>query len=375
MSAVSTSSFTYSGGRYVLGISLSDYGYKVKEQLADSSIVRFQFSSNLKQLYLTADLEYVDSFGQVDKFIDRRNVIADVTFCQIDYASDGDFSNESIKNRFEHKFFVDSMEILGREGNKISYKIHMVSIFRHNHYAVWDFSNYGTPDNDPERKSLGIIRKCLSDYGMTVGTSLSTEVTSGVSMKYITGGNDTLDSVCDYVLSHEFYETEDKVKDLKFLYYDWVSSTVECLDLGVKGTIKRHRDVMVAFFNDEIESKLYQDPVNFGTINARDNSDFFMGNFQRTIYKYDKGSNEIEQKTISSGDLVDFFNGKLDSITTPSLNTGNHKPPENVKFVNKMSYWNNDLDLYDEITSNLLQDNALTLNVVGDLMFRLGGVV
>ena len=69
------------------------------------------------------------------------------------------------------------------------------------------------------------------------------------------------------------------VKNLKFLYYDWMSSTVECLDLGVQNTLKHHRDIGVAFFNDELEDKLYQDPVNFGTINTRDHSDFFMGNF------------------------------------------------------------------------------------------------
>lgn len=200
MSAVSTSSFTYSGGRYVLGISLADYGYNVKEELTDSNIVRFQFTNNLKQLYLTADLEYVDSFGQIDKFLDRRNVVAEVSFYQIDYASDSNFSTESIKNRFEHKFFVDSMKILGREKNNIRYSLHLVSMFRRNHYGIWDFSNYGLPDSDPQKKSLGIIKKCLGDYGMTVGTSLSTEVTDSVKLNYITSGNDNLDSVCEYVL-------------------------------------------------------------------------------------------------------------------------------------------------------------------------------
>lgn len=165
------------------------------------------------------------------------------------------------------------------------------------------------------------------------------------------------------------------VKNLKFLYYDWMSSTVECLDLGVQNTLKHHRDIGVAFFNDEIEDKLYQDPVNFGTINTRDHSDFFMGNFQRTIYTYSISSNNITAKQINTGDLVSYYNGKMDSISLSSLNTGNHNPPANVKFSNKMSYWNNDLDLYDEISRNLLEDNSLTLNVVGDLTFRIGGIV
>ena len=79
-------------------------------------------------------------------------------------------------------------------------------------------------------------------------------------------------------------------------------------------------------------------------------------------YSYDE--NKFSDNVITNKAIVSYINsGNNDSKLKPNVDFGNTE----YKLDRTCSYWNNNLDIYHDAVSRYLNDNALVINVAGEI--------
>lgn len=143
----SSNNYKYAGKTYYFAINIcSDLAEKDTryEDFLNENIQMFEYENTLNSLFLTASLIYVDKYGSIDKYINRQFVYCQVDHIEYEVISDGDINMQRLSdtNRFHHRFFVTSIEILNRNMTEITYKLKMVSVNWLNCAAYVQYTNY-----------------------------------------------------------------------------------------------------------------------------------------------------------------------------------------------------------------------------------------
>lgn len=341
------------------------------------NIEEIEFSNEFNSLYLTGSIIYIDPVGAMDKLLNYP-----YTFCKLFLAEDEIKSDDSIKSEkfkdgtiIEHTFYISNIEILDREVGSIKYKLHLISDFSFNCLLNVNYSNYNLDEPEPV---LDILKKCLIQCNLPVDSEKTfKEIQTNVKLKYITNGNDNILSIMKFLFNKLYYyfNTDDS---LKFVYYDYLEKIIKLIDIKDINTFKITEPVVLSMFKSTFESLQnggYE--ANFATITKFPTIDVVKNTFLTHLIDYDFEKNIIKTVDFGTKQIINYLNNTNipdDSYTHRFLEiplTEN----ENFELTKNGSYWSNDVNIYNDSTNSILNNNSLILNVEGDITRQVGNAV
>jgi len=145
MKDFSGQTFRYDGRKYTFQATLRTYDGDVEVTLDNQALTVFEYESELNSLVHRGSIQYTDSYGSVDKFLEKPGSYCEVLFVQNEQYFDGELTVEKVsdKNRFSCMFLIENIGITGRRSNQVDYKIDLVSGNACRCGSNVDFSNYG----------------------------------------------------------------------------------------------------------------------------------------------------------------------------------------------------------------------------------------
>ena len=364
MQDFSNQSFVYSGQKYTLSFTLYVNSAKhfATHSLNNEDILSFEYTNALNQLCLTGTLTYTDRYGIVDKYLEKQFPYLKVLFAETDREIENDITTEKLSptNRLQHDFFITKIEILDRQDNIISYKLHLMSVNWFKLIANISYSNYG---KRPET-IIDLIKTAFALCNLNVGKETFDKVKTDVKISYITNGNDNAMTMIKYLLSKLYYYD---IKDsaLKFIYYNDIKDQFEIFDILNKETSNATYSMIISMFKTQNETYLQEEPLNLGTITKFPKTGSFENIFNYEVTDYDFQHNIFVDKPIKSEAVIDYqnkrfedsnFEDKFEKIFDTTLD-----------FKHRGTYWNNDnfRDIYSHATQILHEDNSLVVSSSG----------
>ena len=151
----------------------------------NNSVARFECESALGELTFRGSLEYTDNIGAMDAILKGGRWACSVGVKE-DECQDGSTDGQS--NQVVMVFMVESVKILGRDKQAVTYKVELVSSNVQQCLANVKFSNYG---KDPQ-PCFEIFKACAVANGLDVDPVTFEAVKSNVAINYISGVDDDL---------------------------------------------------------------------------------------------------------------------------------------------------------------------------------------
>lgn len=164
---------------------------------------------------MSGSLVYTDVEGYVTGFLDKTNVVVIVDLKQILVTEDGIAAVKTVDeaNTIYHKFLVNNIEILDRDGGILKYKLYLTSINFNALVKTLHYSNYG---RDPEAITniiKALMKRAADGFGAEPMYKLNDSfeegkdesVESDTKMNYVTNGNDNMLTAAKFLLSMMFY--------------------------------------------------------------------------------------------------------------------------------------------------------------------------
>lgn len=220
MKDFSNQSFKYSGKKYIFQASLfTQNSGKREEELAldNAEISLFTYDNALNQMYISAELEYYDQYGVIDRLLEKPFVYCQVFFNELEQKFDGGVVVEKYHdtNKFGHIFLVQNIQILSREKSKIQYHFTLVSNNWFNCVSQLSYTNH---DVGPQ-SVFDILKALIGQAQLNVDSKSFDSVQTPVKLRYITNGNDNLVTTSSFLL-HKLYYYPQKDDALKFVVYN-----------------------------------------------------------------------------------------------------------------------------------------------------------
>lgn len=373
MKDISTAYFKYSGRNYFFSVSLSSIlpsGETINFVFDNSFITDFYYINEFNGMFLTGGLKCIDKFGKIDDFLHLNYVYCDVIFNEQENDEDEGIviSGMGERTAFKHRFIVNNIEILDRHAGDISYKMSLMSISWLNCISNITFSNY---DKEPE-SIFDILKACIALSKQKFDKSLFGMIKTDVKMNYITTGNDNLLSITDFLLSKLYYN---KIKDdsLKFIIYNETDNCYQLLDLKNKSSITGVYTYVISFMNTATESMTQQAPINIATVTKSSKKKLIKSLFHTNLYSYDYKENKIGNEKIEQPSLLSYINSKSPDDKFPKKYKYLYIP--DLKYDKNNSFWNNNINVYNDLTNELMDDNTLVLTVDGNILLKPGSII
>ena len=334
------------------------------QQLNNTNVKQFQYSNALNSLYLTGKFVYRDNEGKLDKFIDKQTCYLNVVFNRIFTQQEGSTQITKIdkEQTFSHSFFIKSIKILSRNKTDIVYELDLVGDTWVNLMQSAVYTNYGNEKED----IMKIVQILLKDYAKLKVSDKFMDILSKVKIDYITTGCQSI-ADCIYYLMSKLYYYSNKDSELKFLLYDcmlheYVSKSMSNF-IDEDGPI--WTDIIALTNNGTVENMTSNiQPTNIGTVTSFPRTSEFIMKFTQHMNYYSYDENKFSDNVITNKAIVSYINsGNNDSKLKPNVDFGNTE----YKLDRTCSYWNNNLDIYHDAVSRYLNDNALVINVAGEI--------
>ena len=341
--------------------------------LDGNDIIKFEWSGKMNDLVLHGKIHYIDKYGRCDKFIAQQYTLCMVDFMQLDFKSDSDINIEKPipGQQLRHVFIVDNVKILNRERHQIEYEFSLTSFNWIKLSAKIWFSNF----NSPKESIFEIIKKCLVMNQLQYDKDSFDNIKTEVKINYITNANDDVFSVVKYLLNRLYYYD---VKDQSFrvLNYNAYNDKYYLTDISKLNKGFGTKQVIVQFFSSSTENLTQMDYTNFATVVKMPKTDFYKKTFANSIYDYSYDYNDLIQNDISSCNIVDFFNNLTeDNKENNIFKKFNSFKYNTLKYQTSNTYWNNQLQVYNDCIQMILENNSLIVNVVGEISVKPGTLV
>ena len=397
MSQQGTNQFKYNGEKYTFTVTFNHSDLKKPISLEHQQILKFQYVNELNQLCMTAELDCVDTGGQIDRLLDKMHVLCYVFLAAHKQKNDEAFTVEKIDGDkvFQHIFLVDNIGITDRHDSQITYKIKLTSINKIRCSANIAYSNYAI-DNDEEKSVFNILKACLIQAGLNIDAESFEAVTTPVKLDYITNGNDTAETILKFLLNRLYYFST-KDTSFKAIAYNQNYDQYQLFDI-VYATRKGLSTVLLSMFNkSQNEAMTAQEPAQLATVAKFPYSSAIANIYSRDFQDYSFNSNEFVDKSIATKTLLQYYNTRPEnsdyinkfkwplgeaatSTTTASstlirgTTTYTAADPA-ATYSRRGTYWNNNFQIYDQLYKTLTEDNSLVVNCPGNLIRCPGNVV
>ena len=370
MKDYSSYKYNYAGNNYLFATILFTDAFDGRKEnvLANENVYMFQYESALNELYLTAELVYVDKFGVVDKYLDQQFVYCKIIHQQYDEKRDGtvtiDIPSETAK--LEHDFLVTGIEITNRVGHEITYKLKMVSINWQNCVSNVNYSNYSQDSKD----IFSIVKALLVQKELVPNKETFDNIKTSVKLDYITSSNDTVLTSVKYLLDKLYYY-KDKDNSLKFLMYNEHTKQYQLFDLANSRMINGTYVAIISMFKTQTEGQTQIASTQLATVVKMPKLKSFMNLIDRKVSGYDYSTNSIQSFDFSTDSIVNYKNEKPSSVSDPYV--GKYVPiSSKFQYFESGTYWNNDFGMYNDAVKALSEDNSLVLNLDADLLRKPG---
>lgn len=371
--------FNSNGKKYSFIVTMSGITAKTSIILDSNAIVSFEYVNEINKYCITGTLIYVDNSGVIDKFIDDQGVYCNIILSQYIEVTEGNIKilkpSDKPDENFNHRFIVNNIELIQRKNTAITYKLHLVSI---NWFICSNIISYSTYKNSP-KTIFEILKECITD-----GTNNKLNIyknfeniETNVKIDYITNGNDNLFTITKFLLNKLYYYTETD-KSIKFIVYDEFDDNIRACDIKDSKTKKGAYPILLSFFNTSLETFQNSSGVQLGTVIKTPKTDTYQNTmFSNTIYSYSYEHNKInnlnmDKNLMSLEHKLSFYNelqaqnkGFEKFFNVNQMELFNQYLKNNNKST---TYWNDtNLNIYDNIITSLLCDNALIVNTSGEL--------
>lgn len=370
---ISDNFFKYSGKKYFFSVVLTttlQNGLDFTAAVNNSCIQEFSYVTECNNLFLTGSLTCIDKLGKLDAFMQSTLSYCSVVMYEQVQRDDGALTIETIKrsNEFNHMFIIDNVEILNRAGETINYKMSLISSTWLNCVANIKYSNY----KKPPQPIFDILKDCILSSKLRIDPISFKTVKTGVKLNYITNANDNLLTVKNFLFSKLYYQL---VKDdsLKFLIYNEANDNYQLFDIKNKDTITAISTYSISFMNSPTETLTQQEPINIASVTKFPKSKLFTTFFHRNVYDFDYSTNKFENHPITPESIVGYINNNGPDNPYPKKYI--FITSQDLEFKNFQSFWNNNLNIYDEVIDELTGDNSLVITVAGVLLSRPGAIV
>ena len=407
MSQQGTNQFKYNGEKYTFTVTFNHSDLKKPISLEHQQILKFQYVNELNQLCMTAELDCVDTGGQIDRLLDKMHVLCYVLLAAHKQKNDEAFTVEKIDNDkvFQHIFLVDNIGIIDRHDSQITYKIKLTSINKIRCSANIAYSNYAI-DNDKEKSVFNIMKACFIQAGLNIDAESFERITTPVKLDYITNGNDTAETILKFLLNRLYYFST-KDTSFKAIAYNQNYDQYQLFDV-VYATRKGLSAILLSMFNkSQNEAMTAQEPAQLATVAKFPYSSAIANIYSRDFQDYSFNSNEFVDKSIATKTLLQYYNTRPEnsdyinkfkwplseaatSTTTASsmlktmlTNMANlvqgattyTAADPTATYSRRGTYWNNNFQIYDQLYKTLTEDNSLVVNCPGNLIRCPGNVV
>lgn len=364
--------FKYSGKEYVFQCGLE--GSNGKSVGFDSQEVQlFTYESKLNSLCIHAKLVYTDKYGMVDRVLDDELPICNVFFVRNEPVSDSRFTVRKLSDTeiFKHRFLVDGVRILNRISTRITYEFSLVS---ENWFKCVKNVSYSNYNKDPE-PVFDILKACLVKNELTVDPSTFDQVKTDSKVNFITSTNDNVFTVQKYLL-HKLYYNDNFDDALKYLIYDVSSNQYRLFDIKRPETRTGDHSIIISMGSSNAETLTEQDSNNFGMVSQMPRRQSLLGFAKHQFYGYDITTNEFVDKTIPAEKIIGLYNQYVPKCHNKN---GIPKITDSIKnaivqkdYSTSGAYWNNDQDIYSDMTGQLNKDNSLIINTSGNIYRQSG---
>lgn len=358
----SQSYITYAGKKYFFGASIYENNQDNDFSLDNNAIESFTWENALNDLIIRGELVYSDSYGKMDKFIDKQYAFCQIYFAEIDRRYDNDIiiEEQSQTNVLKRVFLIDKFEIVDRNAETIKYKLGLIDSSIFNFQQLITFSNY---DKDPE-PILDILKACIQQADLKIDKDTFDRVKSDISLNYITAGKDTLISVVNYLMSRLFYYQK-KDDSLKLIFFNEIMDVIQLFDVKDRTTGTQIDSVVLSLMKGKQETQIQSEPVQIGCIADMPKSKLLKSFFTNHIMSYDMAKNDFDDNTIQTDTIFQYYNKSMEL----EGNIGKYSSVKDNIFRHDVrdAYWNTDMAIYHNMVDNMFQNNAVVINVDGRL--------
>lgn len=381
--------FRYAGKQYLFFAKIYNDDSKNTDNnfsyaLENGFILNCEITSELNKLFIYGSMEYIDTYGRFDKFITTSNSYITISICEVEeeikeeksvgWLNFGSKKTVTYKysedKSFLHTFYIEKMEILERKGNALTYKISFVSNLFLSLLKNIRYTNY-----DLEEESIfDIIKNCMNEVKLKVDETTFDEIVTDVKLHYISTNNDNLLSITNFLMNKLYYysKTDDSVK---FLYFDIKKEVYKIFDMKNLTYNMGVYEIPMSFTDQTYEVVAQgSTPIGFGTVTKFENSKVLKNQYTHIIHSYDFDKNIFSQNIIQPYKLNSYINNHREEKNFIDRYNLNSIVSEN-DYINNFTYWNGDINIYDYVVNTLTKNNAIVINVVGDILRQCGSLV
>ena len=368
-----SNTFKYSNKTYTLTITLKSSQQSADPSMSISldgqSIESFEYSTKLNDLLVTGKITYVDRYAKVDKLMNQNYPSCVVYFVEHKEPKENQhgYGDPDPQKTFLHTFIVADIKILERQANFVKYDIELVSDNWIQCISNVSYSNY----NNAQEPMLQILKNCLVSHGLQVDVESFDKSMCVPKMHYISQRNDNLFSVKDLMLNNLYYFPS-KEESMKFLLFDLFDSKYKIFDLKDKSTILNDFSTVLSMFKTDMETAIQQEPTNLGSLKKSIGKPYvYKSMFTSQMYGYSYEKNAFTNTTTPDLQNVRYLNNRIDN--SDSLQKFLIMPSyPGLSFKRNGSYWNNDINFYEDASKILEENDALILNITGEILRQPG---
>lgn len=336
-----------------------------------ADIDEFVYENKLNSLVLTGHIIYTDKYAQVDKFIHQHIAYCTILFCENLKKNDNGIVIEKLDedNMFQHTFVISNIRVLSRDQSIIKYQIDLVSNNWFNCIANVIYSNYG----QPAQPLLEVLKACMKQSDLSIDNEKFDAVKSQVSLNYITQANDNLFTVVKYLM-HKMYYFPTKDTELKFFLYNETTNKFQLFDLTNKQSATGLYNTMLSMFKTNNEGLIQQEMSKIVCFEQDfPKTDSIKNFFDFQMHTYSLDTNMFTVDTSKSDMTVNYANSKIDASDYEQKFYKLFDSP--LTYQNHGAFWNNDQDIYGNLMQSLFLNNALVLDITGEILRKPGSML
>lgn len=338
--------------------------------LNNEDIVSFQYVNEFNQLFLTGELIFIDKYSVLDQFSQQQNVYCTISNIEHEYASDGSFNIKKLSEvyKFQHTFIINSIQILDRSENALTYKLTLIGKNWFNCVSNLTYSTYNTKKTD----IFKILQDLIVQSGQLCEKTTFDKIKANVEIDYITQQNDNLISCFKYLLNKLMY-FKTYTDSLKFLLYNESTNLYQLFDITDQYNTNGVQTVIISLFKTTTELQFQEQRVNVASVNKSTFKDVFFNIRNHDIVDYNYNINNFNDSSISSNTIVNYMNSK--SVSFDDYQTKFKNITSELPYKKYGSFWNNDINIYADTVKILNNGNSLVLTIDGNIIIKPGSYI
>ena len=324
---VMTDIFTQKTGSYQIVVNICIPEEENKITVEAANIHEMMWENKLNALWMQGRLIVRDQTGLLGKLTGSAMAKVEFLFREVT----GSTEPASIKptsNEFTHSFLINRIEQGPRDGNDVTYILHLIgeTYFPMQRRLYW--SNYD-PSITIRKTNLIIqdlltnaLKDCAGKYDMCISgsgvfdESFTSYWQDAPEQSYATTVETTFQDAFDYLMHHALFIKETAAKTLHTIVYDAQKKQFRLLDLTDDNSfIEAANTGRAVGFNNPYEAVVLPLEQKFGSVNEMSNADYLDLFRERVMYDIDfelgitkGGPTKTDSATLNNKDISEQTN-------------------------------------------------------------------